>query len=54
MVAATQSAAALRQEADEVVCLHELDEFFAVDAWYRVFDQVSDAEVLDLLEKARA
>lgn len=40
-------------EADEVVALHVPQEFFAVGEWYARFDQVSDAEVEHLLERAR-
>lgn len=42
----------LRQEADEVVCLREEPDFYAVGQFYRDFSQVSDAEVSDLLTKA--
>lgn len=42
----------LRQEADEVVCLREEAEFFAVGQFYRDFSQVSDEEVIDLMKKA--
>ncbi len=42
----------LRHEADEVVCLREEPEFFAVGQFYRDFSQVSDEEVIDLMKKA--
>ncbi len=48
-VGARQSIAALREEADSVVCPHELDDLVAVGIWYRRFDQVGDAEVAALL-----
>lgn len=51
-VAAAQSLAALQAEADEVVCLHAPEEFFAVGLWYRSFEQVDDAAVRKLLEEA--
>ncbi len=44
-VAARQSAALLRAEADAVVCPHELADFVAVGLWYRSFGQVGDLEV---------
>jgi len=39
------SAARLRAEADEVVCLFEPTLLYGVGQWYRNFDQVSDDEV---------
>lgn len=51
-VAAASTSAALRREADEVVCLLEPDHFFAVGAWYQAFPQITDGEVLGLLEQA--
>jgi putative phosphoribosyl transferase len=44
----------LRREADEVVCLHEEPEFFAVGQFYRDFSQVSDEEVVDLMHESEA
>jgi len=44
----------LRRIADEVVCVHTPDPFIAVGAHYRDFGQVTDREVSELLEKARA
>ncbi len=43
----------LRVEADEVVCVVEPRGFLTIGQWYRDFGQVSDAEVLTLLERAR-
>jgi predicted phosphoribosyltransferase len=43
----------LSQEADEVVCLHTPDVFWAVGAFYGVFDQTSDGEVVRLLMESR-
>ena len=48
-VGASQSAALLRDEADAVVCPHELADLVAVGLWYRSFGQVDDAEVAALL-----
>jgi len=43
----------LRQEVDQLVCLHAPEVFWAVGAFYNVFDQTSDEEVKTLLEAAR-
>ncbi len=51
-VAAAETAAAVRREADGLVCLYELRDFWAVGVWYRNFDQVSDADVVRLLDEA--
>ncbi len=52
-VAAAESLALVRREADEAVCPHELGEFLAVGFWYRSFEQVADEDVLRLLDEAR-
>lgn len=52
-VCAPETARALSSEADEVVCLCEPLDFGAVGLWYDRFDQTSDEEVLDLLERSR-
>lgn len=41
----------LSGEADQVVCLYTPDLFWAVGAFYAVFDQTSDAEVIQLLQQ---
>ncbi len=51
-VAARDAVERLASLADEVVCLQEPADFRAVSLWYRVFDQTSDAEVVELLEHA--
>ena len=48
-VGARQSTALLRDEADAVVCPHELADLVAVGLWYRSFGQVGDLEVAALL-----
>lgn len=53
-VAAAQTAATLRREVDELVCLVEPEVFFAVGSWYERFGQTTDDEVRELLERARA
>ncbi len=52
-VAAAESIALIRREADELVCPHVLSPFVAVGVWYASFDQVSDQDVIRLLEKSR-
>ncbi len=52
-VAALDSAQALRTKVDELVCLHERTDLSAVGQWYENFDQVTDEEVVAILEKAR-
>ncbi len=42
----------MRAEADEVVCVHVPDNFFAVGQWYRNFEQTTDDEVTDFLKMA--
>ena len=53
-VAPPDSLQAIRSYADEVFCLKTPEPFMAVGYWYRDFRQVSDAEVIELLEKARS
>ncbi len=48
-VCAPDSAARLREEADEVVCLIEPPLLYGVGQWYRDFSQVSDDEVISAL-----
>ncbi len=52
-VCAPDSAARLRAEADELVCLVEPEQLFGVGQWYADFAQVSDSEVLAALGRAR-
>lgn len=42
-----------QKEVDEFLCLHMPPDFYAVGAYYDDFDQVSDEEVIDLLQKAK-
>jgi putative phosphoribosyl transferase len=53
-VCAPDSAARLRGEADEVVCLSEPPLLYGVGQWYRDFSQVSDGEVIAALGAARS
>jgi predicted phosphoribosyltransferase len=50
-VGSREACAALRKDADEVVCLAEPDPFFAIGLYYEHFEPVEDAEVLRLLEQ---
>ncbi|HEY9281533.1 MAG TPA: phosphoribosyltransferase [Eoetvoesiella sp.] len=52
-VAASGTLDALRSEVDDVACLATPAPFLAVGAWYSVFPQTSDEEVLELLDLAR-
>ena len=42
----------LREEGNDVVCTTTPEPFFAVGQWYKDFDQTSDEEVRDLLDRA--
>lgn len=46
-----RTAAALRDEADDVVALHQPEQLRSVGEWYSDFHQVSDQEVLDALRE---
>ncbi|MFD1537814.1 phosphoribosyltransferase [Nonomuraea guangzhouensis] len=48
-VGARDTVEAMREEADEVVVLRMPADFRAVGQWYEHFDQLSDADVLELL-----
>jgi predicted phosphoribosyltransferase len=52
-VGSREACAALRQDADEVVCPFELSAFGAVGNYYADFTQTADDEVQDLLTQAR-
>jgi predicted phosphoribosyltransferase len=43
----------LKQEADNVVCLFTPDPFYAIGEFYDDFDQTTDEEVIDLLNRCR-
>ena len=49
---AADSARALRGLCDEVVCLLELEEFWAVGVYYQDFSQVTDEQVIELMRLA--
>ncbi len=48
-VAPTNSLAAMREEADDVVCLEDYSDFGAIGFYYSDFRQVSDEEVTEML-----
>lgn len=50
-VAPTDSLAAMREEADVVVCLEDHELFGAIGFYYSDFRQVSDQEVIDALDR---
>lgn len=52
-LAAAQTAATVAREADELVCPHVRERFGSVGLWYARFDQVTDDEVIRLLDRAR-
>jgi predicted phosphoribosyltransferase len=51
-VGAAQTCTELETEADEVVCIHTPEPFYAVGLWYSQFSQTTDAEVHELLGRA--
>ena len=53
-VASVEARERVATVADEVVCPYTPEYFSAVGQWYRDFDQTSDEEVRDLLQRARA
>ena len=50
-VAPTDALRELRAEADETVCLEDYESFRAIGFFYSDFQQVSDEEVIDLLDR---
>lgn len=52
-VAPPDSLRAIQPYVDEIVCLKKPDPFTAVGYWYKDFEQVSDDEVITLLDRAR-
>ena len=51
-VGAPDRVAEIARLCDRMICLHTPDEFRAVGQFYRVFDQVSDERVIELLQVA--
>jgi putative phosphoribosyl transferase len=52
-VASSRALKMLEKEADETICLHTPQPFFAIGQFYRHFEQTSDEEVKELLKKNR-
>jgi putative phosphoribosyl transferase len=50
---AASTSSELQSEVDELVALMTPERFYGVGEWYADFSQTSDAEVTDLLERAR-
>jgi putative phosphoribosyl transferase len=53
-VGAVETCQRLRTVADEVICATTPEPFRAVGLWYEAFDQTSDQEVIELLQRSRA
>lgn len=52
-VAARETCYEFQRDVDEIVCLRTPDPFQAVGLWYENFDQTTDEEVQELLEKSQ-
>lgn len=50
-VAPTETLRAMRQEADDVVCLEDHEHFGAIGLYYADFHQMTDAEVIDTMAR---
>ncbi len=50
-VAPTDNLVALRNDADEVICLEDYEIFGAIGFYYRNFNQVADQEVIETLKR---
>jgi predicted phosphoribosyltransferase len=53
-VAPPSTVETLREEVDELICLEAPEMFRAISLYYRSFEQVNDAEVMRILDSARA
>jgi putative phosphoribosyl transferase len=51
---AREAATRLAAIADQVICVLTATDFFAVGQWYEDFGQISDAEVVQILDRGRA
>jgi len=51
-VAAPDSVALLEPLAERIVCLYLPHDLYAIGRWYQNFDQTSDRQVMDLLQRA--
>ena len=50
-VAPSESIVAMREEADEVICLEDHEFFGAIGFYYQDFRQISDEEVIEMLKR---
>lgn len=50
-VGSQEACAALREDADDVICLAQPEPFYAIGLHYQSFEQVDDAEVIALLQQ---
>jgi putative phosphoribosyl transferase len=50
-VGAPETCSAMKRIADDVVCLEAPEPFYAVGLWYEDFEQTTDEEVHDILER---
>lgn len=50
-VASSHAVSQLNKTADQVVCLMEPRRFMTVGHWYQEFDQMTDREVFQILER---
>jgi putative phosphoribosyl transferase len=53
-VCAAQTAELFESRVDDLVCLERPSDLGAIGFWYRNFEQTSDEEVVELLERARS
>lgn len=53
-VCPADSADKFKQHVNEFICLNEISDFYAVGAYYNNFGQVTDEEVIDLIQKSKA
>lgn len=52
-VAPAETCEAFRHHVDHIICVETPPQFYGVGMWYQDFSQTSDAEVRELLERAR-
>ena len=50
-IAPAETVSRLEEFADKVICLATPEPFFSIGQWYQRFDQVSDAHVVELLQR---
>lgn len=52
-VAAADTSGQIREQVDDLVCLHKPKHFMAVGLWYEKFEQLSDQDVINYLRKSK-